>query len=253
MLCVVPSDTQCKVRRVQLIFHVYAPKRLSGVTTKSQVDDWKFRATQTEQHWPKQSDRPPTAPRAHNFLISQPVCGKQMHENMWISPKDISDKHGRKPKWGCWSCLNLQLVCEGTLLPPVLLCWGTACRGCVCCWMPCTAAPGWGRAADTLHRTDRQRETAGCTGDRWTEPDLGKGQCKMGYTVSAGLLLLLHSSFIPSSPLLTQAGEINGEEQKAGRREHRHLCTVIIRAVWQLIDMQVPLLQMVWTPQTKRR
>lgn len=102
VLCV---DTQCKVRRVQLIFHVHAPKLLSGVTTKSQVDDWKFRAMQTEPPWPKQCDRPPTAPRADNFLISQPGCGKQMHENIWISPNDISDKHGKKPKLGCWSCL----------------------------------------------------------------------------------------------------------------------------------------------------
>lgn len=43
-----------------------------------------------------------------------------MHENIRISPNDISDKHGRKPKLGCWSCLQLQLLSEQVLLPPVL-------------------------------------------------------------------------------------------------------------------------------------
>lgn len=76
----------------------------------------------------------------------------------------------------------------------------------------------------------------------------------MGYSGSvcrfAAAAQLLHPC--SGQPLLAQAGEINGEKQKAGRREHRHLCTVIIRAVWQLIDMQVQLLQTVWTPQTKK-
>lgn len=145
MLC----DTQCKVRRVQLIFHVHAPKRLSGVTTKSQVGDWKFRATQTEQPWPKQSDRPPAAPGAYNFLISQPGCGKQMHENIWISPNDIWDKHGRKPKLGL---LELFVTSAGV--------WGDSkgsaeaqLAGAVCSLHPLHCCSRLGRAAG--RQTDR--------------------------------------------------------------------------------------------------